>query len=222
MRVERLTLGKRWFSAALVVLLCGLATGHAWAQAPAEQTGAPAYSVQGFRSAHFGMSEAEVRKAIAADFKLDDKAIARETNQLERTTILAATVPELLAGAGPARVTYIFGFNRQKLIQVNILWTAPKKDGAASSLGGPGATLRNYFLGFAFKGEAARDKVLPDGSVLLFQGGDEKGRVVALLAGEGVIEDARAKSNDPQWYLRLSYVEDPVKPDVFRLKPGSF
>src|SRR4051812_45699981 len=197
MRIERLTIRRCWFPAALLFLVCGIAADRAAAQAPAEQAPAPAYSVQGFRSAHFGMSEADVRKAIAADLKLDDKAIARETNQLERTTILAASVPDLLAGAGPARVSYIFGFNKQKLIQVNILWTAAKKEGAVSSLGGPGATLRNYFLGFAFKGESARDKVLPDGSVLLFQGGDEKGRIVALLAGEGVIEDARTKSNDP-------------------------
>src|SRR4051812_34228732 len=208
MRIERLTIRRCWFPAALLFLVCGIAADRAAAQAPAEQAPAPAYSVQGFRSAHFGMSEADVRKAIAADFKLDDKAIARETNQLERTTILAATVPDLLAGAGPARVTYIFGFNRHQLIQVNVLWTAAKKEGAASSLGAPGASLRNSFLGYAFKTEPARDKVLPDGSVLLFQGADEKGRVIALIAGEGVIEDARSKANEPQWYLRLSYVED--------------
>src|SRR4051812_37590361 len=187
MRIDQTTT-KFWRSAAFAaaVLMGCLAHGPADAQAPAEP-GTPAYSAQGFRSAHFGMSEADVRKAIAADFKLDDKAIARETNQLERTTILAATVPDLLAGAGPARVTYIFGFNRHQLIQVNVLWTAAKKEGAASSLGAPGASLRNYFLGYAFKAEPARDKVLPDGSVLLFQGADEKGRVIALIAGEGVI-----------------------------------
>ncbi len=183
----------------------------------------PAYSVEGFRSARFGMSEAEVRKAIAADFKLDDKAITRETNPLERTTILAATVADLLPGAGPGRITYIFGFTKHQLIQVNVLWTAPKKEGAANSLGAPGATLRNYFLGYSFKPESAvRDKALPDGSVLLFQGADEKGRAVALVTGEGVIEDARSKTNEAQWYLRLSYVEDPANPDVYRLKPGSF
>jgi hypothetical protein len=185
----------------------------------------PAYHVEGFRSAKFGMSEAEVRKAIASEFKVDDKTISRNINATEQTTILSVTIPNLLTGAGPARVSYIFGHTRRQLIQVNVLWSAPKNDKVVESpLAGPGAALRNYFLGYGFQSEGLiRDVALADGAVLLFQGVDQKNRAVMLMTGEGLVSDApRRAGTETQWYLRLSYIENPVKPDVFRIKPGTF
>lgn len=223
--------------AAAAALILGLALGTTAATAqtkeapaapgptaPAPTAPLPPYEVDGFRSAHFGMTEADVRKAIAADFKAADSAIARDLNTIEQTAILTVTVPDLLAEAGPARVSYVFGYTRHRLIYVNVLWAQPKKDGGANSLLGPAAALRNYFLGYSFRAEGLlRDVSLSDGSLLLFQGSDNKGRTVALATGEAVAQgEATAAGPDRQWYLRLSYIENPSQPDVFRIKPGTF
>jgi hypothetical protein len=185
-----------------------------------EQQPAPPYAVDGFRSARFGMTEAEIRKAIAADFKLADKAIAREVNPIEQTAILTIKVPDLLPDAGPAQVSYIFGYTRHQLIYVNVLWAAPKKDNAPNPLLTPATSLRNYFLGYSFRPEGLlRDVAMKDGSVVLFQGIDQKGRAVSLVTGEATDGPAGAER---QWVLRLSYVENPAQPDVYRIKPGAF
>jgi hypothetical protein len=215
---------------AVAVLLVGNAASDATAQpaassAPASSApAAPAYSADGFRSARFGMSEAEVRKSIAADFKVDDKAITRETNETERTVFLTVTAPDLLSGAGPARVSYIFGFTKHQLIQVNLLWSQAKKDKEPNALIGPATMLRNYFFGYSFKPESiVRDTTAGDGSVVLFQAADQKGRAVSLAVGEGIIDTGRGTTSDkPEWYLRLSYVENPATPDIYRIKPGAF
>jgi hypothetical protein len=202
---------------ALAAKPAGLAQGESAPAATAPN--APAYAVEGFRSARFGMSEADVRKAIAADFKLTDKVITRDTNPVEHTTILTVSVPDLLAEAGPARVSYIFGYARHQLIYVNVVWVAPKKEGAGNSLAPAAAALRNYFLAYSFKPEGQlRDVTLNDGSVLLFQGADQKNRTVSLVTGEGPGESG----TDRQWVLRLSYIENPTQPDVYRIKPGTF
>src|SRR5271169_2294047 len=63
--------------------------------------------VTGFRGAKWGMSESEVKAVIAADFKISADKVKSEQNPNERTTVLTVTVPDLLDGAGPARVSYI-------------------------------------------------------------------------------------------------------------------
>src|SRR5882672_7930121 len=105
----------------LAIALTGQAVPNATAQSaePAATAAAP-YASEGFRSARFGMTEADVRKAIAADFKIDDKTIGRESNDVERTVFLTVTVADLLSGAGPARISYIFGYSKHQLIQVNL------------------------------------------------------------------------------------------------------
>jgi hypothetical protein len=219
--------------AAAAALFLGLARGPADAagepgkDAPAADQGAapaapnlPAYEVEGFRSARFGMTEAEIRKAIAADFKVADKAITREVNAAEQTAILNVTVPDLLSEAGPAHISYVFGYSRHQLIYVNVLWNAPKKDGAATNaLLGPAAALRSYFMAYSFRPEGlVRDATLSDGSLVLLQGADGKGRAVTLITGE----TAGPGATEHQWYLRLSYIENPGQPDIFRIKPGAF
>jgi len=90
----------------------------AWAQAavPSDQTPAPAapaaqpVSIDGFRSAHFGMSEQETRKAIEADFKLSGSAVRPGDNPVERTRVLSVTVPDLVPDSGKAVIDYVFGF----------------------------------------------------------------------------------------------------------------
>src|SRR5438034_3647535 len=90
------------------------------AAAPAAPT-APAQlvHVEGFRSAQWGMTEPQVKAAIAKDFKLAADKIKSDDNLAERTHVLTVVVPDLLEGAGAARVSYIFGYSTKKLIQVN-------------------------------------------------------------------------------------------------------
>lgn len=186
---------------------------------------APAYAVEGFRSARFGMTEEAVRKAIVADFKLPDSAIVKENNPTERTTILMINVPNILAGAGTAQISYILGYTHKQLIHVNLIWTAPKpKENEPNDFMGAAMALRNYFLSFGFRPEGfLHDARLPDGSLALIQGADHKGRLVSLVVAELAGQDAGAKKPaEAQQIIRLSYVENPKTPDVYRIKPGSF
>jgi len=189
----------------------------------AKSPNAPAYSVDGFRSAHFGMSEEEVRGAIRTDFKIPDGRILKETNPTERTNAFTITVPNLLPGAGPARLTYIFGYRSKRLIHVNAIWTGPKPpEGQQNDLLGAALALRNYFLSFSFEREGlVHDAQLADGAVLLFQGSDREGRTVQLIAGTAR-ERRDNKKPESEQVIRLSYIENLKSPDIYRIPPGSF
>jgi hypothetical protein len=144
---------------------------------------APTASVDGFRSAHFGMAEADVRKAIGTDFKLSDGAIRSDENQLQRTTVLSIIVPGLLPNSGKAAVDYVFGYKSQRLIEVNITWSASSDpSNTPVMLLRTGATLQTYFQGEGFPaGQTVINAVLANGSILLFRGVDTAGHAVVLI-----------------------------------------
>src|SRR5579859_3584259 len=71
-----------------------------------------AATIDGFRDAHFGMTEAELRRAIQADFP--KAAVAVAINPTEKTTILSLTAGGLLPDTGPARVSYILGYRSRR------------------------------------------------------------------------------------------------------------
>ena len=79
---------------ALVLLAAGSAVsgGAAAQQAGAQGVGRVTneqqkpYVVDGFRSARFGMSEAEVRAAVAKDFKIDPLDVQRVENPADGTS----------------------------------------------------------------------------------------------------------------------------------------
>jgi len=230
--------GARLRSIALATVLW-VAGGVAWAQTPAAGTTPPAtetsevkpYEVEGFRTAKFGMDEAAVKRAITADFNIKDAAIAKEINPVDRTTVLSITAKDVLPEIAVARVHYILGYSQKKLFQVVLTW------GAGTSETAPGNTsvlngaqlLLNYFVGQSFKPEnRIVNAQLPDGNALLFQGTDEKGRVVQLQYGTvaeppkkgETTEESKTPVRIP--YGRLVYVEDPKNMDVFKIKPGQF
>ena len=183
--------------------------------------------IDGYRSARFGMSEAEVRKAIRADLGVEEPV--RGANETERTTVLVVQGKTLIPDTPPATLSYILGATSAKLIQVNIVW------GEAT-----GADLKqilpvaNSLAGyFADKGSYAKDSVavnltLPDGSVLAFRGSDAKGRMVVLhLLPIATPADLKKPEKDKpiefkKAALRLSYIANPTKPDVFRIEKGRF
>jgi hypothetical protein len=215
------------------------ATVGAWAQSPAGSAPpvAPAagdikpYQVEGFRSAKFGMDEAAVKRAIAADFGVKESTITRETNPIDRTTVLSITAKEVLPEIGVAHIHYILGFSQKKLFQIVLTWgagTSETQPGNTSVLGGA-QELLNYFVGQSFKPEnRIVNAQTPDGNALLFQGTDERGRVVQLQYG--TVAEAPKKGETPDEgktparipYGRLVYVEDPKNLDIFRIKPGQF
>ena len=222
---------------AAALLSAGIAAVAAQPASPSSGTIAPGaeaakpYEVEGFRSAKFGMDEAAVKRAIAADFAVKESAIAKETNPLDRTVVLSVTVQDVLPEVAAARIHYILGYSQKKLFQVVLIWGAGVSDTpptAANVLTGA-QLLLNYFLRQSFKPEnRIVNAQLADGMTLLFQGIDEKGREVQLQYGtapqpprEGeTVEQAKAKPRSP--FARLVYVEDPKNLDIYRIKPGQF
>ena len=191
---------------------------------------APA-DIAGFRSARFGMAEADIVAAIAADFGTEPDRIARAIHPLERTTSLSVTVPDLVSGMGTARVLYILGFESEALIQVNVIWGAPvDPDFDPADVMGAASLLRDYFRDQTHvEGSVIGDVRLGQDMLLLFSGADAGGHQVSLsLAGVAFREDMGSRGPFPQidttdrLMLRLSYLADVESPDIFRLDADGF
>lgn len=225
----------RYSKVLIVVMAAFLMTGTSSAKEPhpesaSTKSGVDVVVIDGFRSARFGTTARDVRDAIKKDFSLGEKDIVVSNSQEERTQSLTVKVKDLLADAPPAAVSYIFGATSKKLIQINVGWGAAETGAAALGDLLPTAnTLRDYFLR---KGVYATpvfaNQKLPDGSILLFRGIDEKGRMVLLqLKPIAVGGDATGKKDvkdqTPQnGTLLLAYIEDPKNPDIFRIEKGKF
>ncbi|RTM13218.1 MAG: hypothetical protein EKK33_12580, partial [Bradyrhizobiaceae bacterium] len=80
-------------------------------------------AIDGFRSAKFGMSEADVRAAMAKDFNAKSEAIKAQDNAAELTHSILLSVPELLPNGGTAELSYVFGYKSKSLIQVGAVWS---------------------------------------------------------------------------------------------------
>jgi hypothetical protein len=208
--------------ACLLALLWVSGAGQVTAQQAPASTG-----IDGFRSAKFGQTEAQVRAAIRADFKLADNAIKAATHPLERTRSLSIAVRDLVAHSGDAQVAYVFGFRSKTLIQVNILWNA-SDPASAEIVIGTGNALRDYFVSQTtrFVKEQVKTNVqLADGRILLFQGADDKGRAVELVMVVAARPHAQGQPADPRpgsAQLRLLYVLSPGNSDIQRIQPGQF
>lgn len=187
--------------------------------------------VEGFRSARFAMTEHQVLEAIRTDFGVAKDNAAREVNPIDKTLGVSIQVPDLLPGSGPAQVAYIFGYKSKKLIQVSILWGTlanPKPD--ASALTTAASLLRNYFAQQGFRNDKmVMNGRFDDGTLLVFRGTDEKGRMVLLLLNTPRDQvDAEAEKAQTQAVpmrepsLQLLYIENVNSPDIFKIKEGQF
>lgn len=201
----------------LLVAGTGLATAQDTAPTP------PPAEILGFRSARFGMGESDVRAAIAQDFGLGDDAVRVVPNQLDGTTILSVDVTDLIPATGVARVNYVLGYASLSLTRVNVLWGTPVNAAATSAdMTKIAVLLQRYFEGVGLVPTSiVRQTRLQNGSVILFGGADAAGRAVAV-----VYREAQATKEDGTsqtvFLLRLSYVEKPDNPDIYRLEPGTF
>lgn len=176
-------------------------------------------SVEGFRSAKFGMDEAAVRKAAEKDF--GKATINAETNQLEKTKVLSLDATDLVPGSGKGRVSYTFGYTSQKLTQVTVVWIgAAANDAENTRLRSIASALQAYFAQAGYvKDSIILEGTLQDGTQVGFRGMDEKGRMTLLRYSIGRADD-KGKMDLP--VVVLTYTENPKNPDVFRIKPGSF
>ena len=187
--------------------------------------------IEGFRSARFGMVEADILAAIAQDFGTPSDQVARTIHPLERTTSLIVNVPDLLPGTGTAQILYILGFESEALIQVNVIWGAPvDADFDPAQVMAAANILRDHFLRPAHvEGSVIGDVRLGRDMLLLFSGADADGHQVSLsLAGVAFVEDAEGSGTLQQiditdrLTLRLSYVVDVESPDIFLLSADDF
>jgi hypothetical protein len=182
-------------------------------------------AIDGFRHAHFGMSENEVRHAMRKDFPAAVPRLKTGTHPSEKTTVLSLTVPELLPNTGNAQLSYILGYKSKKLIQVNVVWTSQGTSEADDNVVATANMLRNYFAGQSYKPESfVANRQLAEHTILVFRGADAQGRTVLLML-IGAATAARKEAKPPQpppLTLQLSYIADPTGPDVFRIGKGQF
>ncbi|MDP1582084.1 MAG: hypothetical protein Q8M18_01520 [Bradyrhizobium sp.] len=180
-------------------------------------------NVEGFRSARFGMSEAEVKAAIMKDFGVKADAIRDQPNPGERTKVLVVKVPDLLPGGGAAEASYVIGYQSKKLIQVSIAWSNAIDDKMTpEQLFSNSSVLRSHFVGEGFKPDTVATNMPINGGILMFRGSDAKDRTVML-----VLQGTLAQGQGDQRVLTptgllLFYIADAKAPDVYRLPPGSF
>lgn len=201
------------------------------ARAPGPGPSKAPYEVLGFRSAHFGMDEAQVKAAIQSDFSVKADDIKRSVNAIERTTALVVALPSLEPGPGPASVAYILGYKSKQLIQVNLVWAqagdSVKADGAPYLVAG--AQLANYFNGFTWRdGKVALTAPAGNNRLLVFGAEDDKAGAVQVIV-EGVAFQRKPDGQveavpqpKAQISLRVSYIANLAKPDIYRIEPGRF
>jgi hypothetical protein len=196
------------------------------AQPPPAASGETAH-IDGFRGAKWGMTEAEVKTAITNDFKIPVDKLKTEPNPNERTAVLTIQVPDLIDGAGTARVSYIFGYTSKKLIQVNLVWGTPvdpqaKPDGIVAAAN----QLRDLFMGSGYDPHTVvANARANDGEVIVFEGqdADKRTTLLRLVAGQPAADKDAKKDKPPAvTALFLSYILDSRNPDIYRLKKGQF
>ena len=164
------------------------------------------------------------------EFERELQAVAAarhiEENAAERTTILTATVNDLLEGAGPARISYILGYKTKKLIQVTVVWGTPVDPQAQpEKIVAAANQLRQLFLDSGYQPETVvANARMADGTILVFQGQDtDKHTTVLRLANTPApAKGSKAEAAGASVALSLSYILDSRSPDIFRLKKGQF
>jgi hypothetical protein len=230
---------RRGVMALATMLFCSTVAGTAMAQKPTPASPPPAPAaprdeaaekgVDGFRSAHFGMTEAQVRAAIRTDFKIADSAIKSKTHPVEQTRVLEIVVRDLVVQGTEANIAYVLGFRSKALVQVNVLWRAADAAGAEVVIGIANA-IRDLFVSQVSSGRFKKETItvntaLPDGRVVVFRGADEKRQAVELVlaaAQSGGPAAAKTGHQVVGAQLRLMYIQSPENPDINRLKPGQF
>ncbi|MGV7208735.1 hypothetical protein ACLB1G_12855 [Oxalobacteraceae bacterium A2-2] len=212
-------------------LMTLLPTGAALAQPAAPAAGAPAagapaadaalHHITGFRSARFGMTEDQVRQAVAQDFKDAASQLQAVDNRAEQTRSLVLPLPALDPVGLPASVTYIFGAASHQLIHVNVLWAsaADASPQLRSRYAAGGLQLVSYFRGLRWKPDGVVGGIpAGPGGVVLFGGVDPDNALVEVRLSGVAIQGQDGVSAPPAGptRLRIAYAAAAGKPDVAR------
>ncbi len=212
----------------LAVFMAITPTGPAAAQAA---TAASMHQVDGFRSARFGMSLQQVRKAIAQDFNAGADAVSEMDNAAEGTRVVLVKLNALEPGPGPAVVSYIFANGTQQLRHVNVVWQSGPAPSEAqrNQYAVAGIQLTRYFRELNWKPEGSVVAVANGpGSILLFAGIDPKNAMVEVVASgiplSGANGQPAAAPTGPA-QLRVSYAstvpaQAAIAPNA--VPPGAF
>ncbi len=181
-------------------------------------------TINGFRKAVLGMTQAQVRATIETDFQLPASAIMQSEDLLRHTQVLSVHVPDLVPGGGTAAIAYVFGYQSHRLIEVNILWS-PSVDRKITPqlLYQNGETLQQYFASEGFPASRSAGNIPLTNGILLFRATDATGNAVLLTLSGNIKRDPKSTKAvlDPA-ALTLAYAADPLHPDVFQLSKGSF
>ena len=176
--------------------------------------------IKGFRSAVWGMTEAQIRDAIKKDFGAAKVTV--EQNPADLTTLVWANVENLLPGSGVGRVTYVLGHNSKKLMQIAVTWggvvnPAMKPEAAVSVAN----LLRAHFAGLGYKPDTVvQNAKVQDGVIVVFRGFDYENRMTLLVLNE--IPKQEGGPQTAPVMLQLSYVQNVQNPDVFKVNRGQF
>ena len=181
----------------------------------------PLAVIDGFRSAKFGMGRAEVTKAIFKDFGIASGKVTILNHPTENTQSLAVIVDQMLPRSGKSQVVYVFGYRSNKLMQVNILFGhGVDKSVTSQQVVDLGNMLGNHFFNKRYQKDGlVAHASLNDGSVLIFRGKDQQGRMALLRILNTQQSD---KNNEVKISLNLSYIEKPGQPDTFQLNDEDF
>ena len=181
----------------------------------------PLASIDGFRSAKFGMGRAEVTKAIFNDFGIASGKITIITHPTELTKSLAITVEQLIPRFGKSKVVYVFGYRSNKLMHVKIFFGhGVDKSVTSQQVVDLGNILGNHFFNKRHQEDGlVANARLNDGSILIFRGKDQKGRMALLRL---LNTQQNNKNNEVKISLNLSYIEKPGQEDTFQLNKGDF
>jgi hypothetical protein len=195
--------------------------------APNQATPAPAApvtaEVTGFRSAHFGMTETQVRAAIERDLRLRPDEIRSDENKAEQTQVLEVRAPDVLPGGGTASVSYVFGFKSKTLIQVGLSWSKATDDKMTpEQLFSNANILRAHFVEAGYKPDTISTNMPISSGLLLFRGSDAHEHTTVLVL-QGTFSQGENKQRIlTPTALLLFYIADAKSPDVYRLPPGAF
>ena len=190
------------------------------------------YVVDGYRSAKWGMTPAQVHAAISKDFpaaRLQPETI----DPVNRTTVLVANLPQLAPGPGPMAVTYIFGASSGRLFHVNLDWSFEHATTAdRETLTKAGSAVVSDLLSYYWKlMSVARGVALGPNALVLFAAtGEAGGGVDVRLQGVGYVlkgaGGAEVRLPPPpdgaQALLHVSFAQSVGQPDVYTIKPGDF
>ncbi len=182
----------------------------------------PFANIDGFRSAKFGMTMKEVEGSILKDFGIFESKVDTISHPTEQTKSLGITINKLLPNSGKSRIVYVFGYKSKRLMQVNILTGHPvDNDVTPQQVVDAGNLLGSHFFKKRYQedGLVAHAR-LNDGSVLIFRGKDQKGRMALLRLSNP--QPNQKKDDVLKISLTLSYIEKPEEPDAFQLKDDDF